>query len=319
MYSSSQPGVSHFSPSKVDCTNTSVMLVIVLLILALVGCGGAAGNLTGATPAPTTSGTVPASSHVVLVVEENHSYSSVIGNSSMPYLNGLASQYGLATQYFADAHPSIPNYFMLTTGEIVTIDDGFTGTVSADNVVRKLTSAGKSWRYYAESLPTVGYTGGDSGRYLKRHNPFAYLTDVLNSSSQTANLVPFSQFSADLSANALPNFSFIVPNLDNDAHDGTLAQADSWLQTNLAPLLASGQFQQDGLLIILFDEGDTLDVLNFGGHVAAVLIGPKVKHGFRSTSFYQHESTLRTILQALGVNTFPGNAASAPAMTEFFP
>lgn len=319
MYSSSQPSVSQRSPSKMDCTDTSVVLVIVLLILSLAGCGGAAGNLTGASPAPATSATVPASSHVVLVVEENHSYSDVIGNTSMPYLNGLASQYGLATQYFADAHPSIPNYFMLTTGQIITLDDAFTGTVSSDNVVRELTSAGKTWRCYAESLPSVGYTGGDSGRYFKRHNPFAYLTDVLNSSSQTANLVPFSQFSTDLSANALPNFSFVVPNVDHDAHAGTLAQADLWLQTNLAPLLASAQFQQDGLLIIVFDEGDTIDVLNFGGHVAAVVVGPKVKRGFRSTSFYQHESTLRTILQALGVNVFPGNAATAPAMTEFFP
>ncbi len=58
--------------------------------------------------------------HVFIVMEENHSYSSVIGNPSMPYLNGLANQYGLATNYFANTHPSIGNYFMLTTGQIIT-------------------------------------------------------------------------------------------------------------------------------------------------------------------------------------------------------
>lgn len=130
--------------------------------------------------------------------------------------------------------------------------------------------------------------------------------------------MPFSQFASDLSAGTLPNFSFVVPNIDDDAHDGTLAQADSWLQSNIAPLLASPQFQQDGLLIVVFDEGADVDVRHVGGQVAAVLAGPKVKQGFRSTTFYQHESTLRLIEQALGLKTTLGNSAGASSMTEFF-
>jgi hypothetical protein len=82
------------------------------------------------------SGSVPQFGHAVMVVKENHSYSEVIGNSAMPYLNSLASQYGLATQYFANTHPSIGNYFVLTTGQQVTNDDGFTGTVGVDNIIR---------------------------------------------------------------------------------------------------------------------------------------------------------------------------------------
>src|SRR3954466_1402006 len=116
---------------------------------------------------------VPASSHVFLVVEENHSYSSVVGNSAMPYLNSLANKYGLATQYYANTHPSIGNYFMMTTGQIITNNDGYSQVVSVDNIVRHLLSAGKTWKSYAESLPSVGYTGGDSGNYTKHHNPFA--------------------------------------------------------------------------------------------------------------------------------------------------
>src|SRR5437660_3080429 len=99
----------------------------------------------------------------------------------MPYLNSLASKYGLATQYFANTHPSIGNYFMLTTGQIITNDDGFSGTVSADNMVRHFLSAGKTWKSYAESLPSVGYSGGDAYPYVKRHNPFSYFTDVVSS------------------------------------------------------------------------------------------------------------------------------------------
>ena len=133
-----------------------------------------------------------------MVVEENHSYSEVVGNSAMPYLNSLASQYGLATQYFANTHPSIGNYFMLTTGQLVTNDDGFTGTVGVDNIVRDLIAAGKTWKSYAESIPSTGYTGGDSYPYAKRHNPFSYFTDVVNSSAQVNNLVSLSQFGSDL-------------------------------------------------------------------------------------------------------------------------
>src|SRR5437660_3823973 len=137
-------------------------------------CGGYAKTPITVTVSGTASGTVPASSHVFVVVEENHSYSSVIGNSSMPYLNSLASKYGLATQYFADTHPSIGNYFMLTTGQIITNDDSFGATVDADNIVRHLTAAGKTWRSYAEGLPAVGYLAAGPYPYAKNHNPFAY-------------------------------------------------------------------------------------------------------------------------------------------------
>src|SRR5262249_52420677 len=96
-------------------------------------CGG--GHSMPQTPVPTPTPTgQPTFSHVFLVLEENHSSSDVIGNASMPFLNSLASQYGLATQYFADAHPSLPNYFMLTTGLTETFDDNFAGKISADNV-----------------------------------------------------------------------------------------------------------------------------------------------------------------------------------------
>jgi hypothetical protein len=61
--------------------------------------------------------------HIVVVIEENHNYNQVIGNASMPYFNSLANNYGVATQYYANTHPSIGNYFMLTTGQILTNDD----------------------------------------------------------------------------------------------------------------------------------------------------------------------------------------------------
>jgi acid phosphatase len=253
----------------------------------------------------------------VLIVEENRSFDEVIGDSSAPYLNNLASQYGLATQYYADTHPSIGNYFMLTTGQIETNDDLFAGTISDDNLVRRLVAAGKSWKSYAQSLPTAGYTGGDIYPYSKRHNPFAYLSDVVNNSSEAANLVPFSQFATDLSSGSLPDFSYIVPDVLNDAHDGTLAQADTWLQQNLPSIFSNAQFQKDGLLIITFDEAENSDSTHGGGRIVTILAGPKVKQQFQSQTLLQHQSTLRMVLSSLGISNYPGASANAPDMQEF--
>ena len=261
---------------------------------------------------------VPPSSHVVVVMEENHSYSSVIGCSCMPYLNSLANQYGLATQYYANTHPSIGNYFMLTTGQIITNNDSYNTTVTADNLVRHLMTAGKTWKSYAESLPYAGYTGWDTNGYVKHHNPFAYFSDVVNSSNQKQNLVPFPQFATDLNNGQLPDFSFVIPNINNDGHNGTLQQADSWLQTHIAPLLANPTFQQDGLLIIVFDESYDSDTANGGGHTAMVVVGPKVAPGMKSTTKYQEQNVLRTVLDSLAVNTYPGAAASAQDMNDMF-
>jgi phospholipase C len=266
-------------------------------------------------------------------MEENQSYSTVIGNPMMPFHNELASQYSVATNYFANIHPSIGDYFMLTTGKTITDQSEFAGTVPDDNIVRELVNAGKTWKVYAESLPSVGYVGGDVYPYVKRHNPFAYLSDVVGTPQQN-NIDTLSQFSTDLASNALPAFSYVIANVNHDAHDcpnqtsptgmivcsdsEKLAAADSWLKANIEPLLTNSAFQQDGLLVILFDEAAMNDIRFGGGQVAMILAGPKVKHGYQSVTFYQHQSTLRMMLEVLGVNSFPGDSANAPDMTEFF-
>src|SRR6266436_2728932 len=259
--------------------------------------------------------------HVFLVVEENHNYSDVVGSASMPYLNGLINQFGLATQYYANTHPSIGNYFMLTTGQTLTNNDSQTPSsfpVSADNVVRELVAAGKTWKSYAEDLPSVGYTGGDSGNYYVRHNPLAYMTDVQNSPTQQQNLVPFTQFSMDLVSGSLPSYSFIVPNGCADAHDCGLGVADNWLKTNIDPLIKNPLFQNDGLLIIAFDESAN-DNIDGGGRIAVVLITPRFsKVAFQSTTLYQHDTALRLMLEGLGVSALPGSATAAPKMWDFF-
>src|SRR5436853_673746 len=265
------------------------------LLLLMMACKGT----ESVAPNPGGGGSVPPMGHVIVVVEENTDYSSVIGSSSMPYLNGLAQQYALAPKYYAVTHPSIGNYFMMTVGKIITNDDSYSGVVSDDNIIRRLIAAGKTWKSYAEDLPSVGYIGGDTGNYARKHNVIALLSDVVNSPTQRDNLVPFTQFATDLAAGNLPDYSFVAPNLCNDAHDCSLATADHWLQTNIDPLVKNATFQQDGLLVIVFDEAGS-DNTNGGGHVPCVIVSPKAKRGYEGAGVYEHQSLLRLTAEALG-------------------
>ena len=130
------------------------------------------------------SGPGRTSKHVVLVMEENQGYSTVAGNTSAwPHLNALIGAGALATNYYADTHPSIGNYFMLTTGQMVTTDDSSTAVENVDNIARRLLAANVSFKVYAEGI-TQGYLGGNTGLYVIRHNPFALFSDIANSPSR---------------------------------------------------------------------------------------------------------------------------------------
>jgi hypothetical protein len=290
-------------------------------------------NTAGTNPAPiSTPGTasaMPVVQHVAVVVLENANFADTNNAANMPYLNSLLTRGSLAANYFADAHPSTPNYMTMTTGTFETFDDSFNGVITDDNVVRELTAAGKSWKVYADGLPSAGYLGPDRLPYVRRHNPFTFFSDVQQSAAQAANIVPFTQLSADMAASGLPNYSFIIPNLLNDGHDCAgsptncaistrLTQADQWLRNNIQPLLDSPSFAQSGLLIITFDEsGD--DFRNGGGQVMTVLVGTNVKQGYTGTmTMYEHRSLLRLSLESLGVTTFPNGSGTAPQMLEFF-
>src|SRR5947209_11461178 len=150
---------------SVHSRGQALILLSIGLSLIYVDCGSFDQANTPCTPAVSSSPSpalgLPVK-HVFIVVEENHDFSSVIGNANMPYLNSLATTYALAKGYHANTHPSIGNYFMLTTGQIITNDDGFSGRVTEDNAARHLIQSGNTWNDKSEGLTDAGYMGRGS-------------------------------------------------------------------------------------------------------------------------------------------------------------
>ena len=256
---------------------------------------------------------------VAIVVFENIGYDAIIGNPAAPNFNRLAREYGQATNASANTHPSMGNYFMMTTGRIISNDDAFVGTISDDNLVRQFAASGKTWKVYAQSLPAVGYTGGDRGYYSKHHNPFAYFSDVIGT-EQANNIVPLSQLASDLASGNMPDFAFIIPDNAHNGHDcpgrllfcteeDRLQVADEWLPS-LDPLLTGKNFG-DGVLVVTFDEADFTDHKQGGGHILVVLAGDRVRHASRSKVFMQQENVLRFVCDFLALSGCPGAGATA--------
>ena len=290
--------------------------------------------------ATTSFAQVPQVQHVVIVLEENTDYADVCGpnNTSMPFLCRLKSQGSFSADYYAPTHPSIGNYDDLGWGVVTTNADGCNPNscgfpYTGDNIVREVQAVNKTWKGYSESLPSTCYFGGDSGQYAVRHSPIPYISDV--QSNCLNRYVAFEDsnlgFAHDVASNTLPNFSFIAPNLCDDAHDCTLPGSlipDQWLQNNvIQPLLLGGHLNPttgDTILIVVFDESNA-DNTNGGGLIYWFMMGKGVKQNYQSTGpsvapgFYAHESTLRLIAEVLGASfSGLGGAATAPDMTEFF-
>src|SRR3954462_3101820 len=159
---------------------------LLFLLFGLVACRGPL-NLSSI-PAPITPFKA-VKNRVILVVLENQKYNAIIGNPRAPYLNSLAQRYGLAANFFANTHPSIGDYFMLTTGQIISNDLVFEGIVEEDNIVRELGQNSMDWKAYAQSIPSPGYLGDRAYPYAKPHVPFAYFADIVRFPSQAMKIV----------------------------------------------------------------------------------------------------------------------------------
>ena len=270
--------------------------------------------------------TVPRAGHVVLIIEENHQFSQVYP-SGMPWIVSQAqANGGIATNFTSSiaSFESLGAYLWLSSGS-TEAQFGCNGSncskpITDDNIFRELDMRGMTWKVYAQSLPSVGYLGNGPAPYIKGHNAAVWYSSVINNPSDLQRIVPFTQFQQDLAANNLPEYSIIIPDGLNDAHDGTVAQADAFLQANIAPLLGSSYFQPggDGVLFFTFDECGAGENSTCGAHIFSALIGPLVKHGYLSNIAYSHSDMLRTIEDVLNLQPYFGAAANAKDMADFF-
>ncbi|HEY0165839.1 MAG TPA: alkaline phosphatase family protein [Jatrophihabitans sp.] len=276
-----------------------IRLVLAASMVALMS--GAALDAAGA--ASTEAAGVPRPDHVVVVVMENHSNTDVIGNPAAPYINSLAATGANFSQSYAITHPSQPNYFALFSGSLQGVDDNSCPhTFSTPNLGAALIANGLSFKGYSESMPYDGYTGCSSGAYVRRHNPWVNWTNVPASSNLTLNAFPTDY-------NQLPTVSFVIPNLDNDMHDGTVGEGDAWLKSHIDGY-AQWAKTHNSLLILTFDEDDN----NSGNRIPTVFVGAQVKQGTYSERI-NHYNVLRTLEDAYGL-PYAGASASATPITN---
>jgi hypothetical protein len=264
----------------------------------------------------TPGGHVPDFTHIFVLVFENKEFGSVIGNSQMPVLNRLARENTLLTQYYAVRHPSLPNYVALIGGDTFNIDsDCETCYVNSTSLPDLIEAAGRTWRTYQEDMPSACFTGGSSGEYAKKHNPFMYFDPIrTNAARCQAGVVPLTQLEADLTGGNMPDFAFITPNLCNSGHDCGLDVSDAWIGTQVDRIVASPAYDDSSLIVLTWDEGQgehtCCGLTTGGGRVAAVLISPLAKTGFEDDTPYSHYSLLATIADAWKLPRI-GHAADA--------
>jgi phospholipase C len=245
--------------------------------------------------------------HVLLIVLENHGYTDVADSS--PYLNGLARACGLAEDYTAVAHPSLPNYLALTSGSTDGVTSDCTDcSTSAPSLFEQL---GDDWRSYLESMPVAGDGGPGSGRYAKKHNPAAYYTRIAPAYARDA--VPLGSLPGDLSRASLGRFSLVVPDLCNDEHDCGVDTGDRWLQTWVPRILGSPAYRQGRTaLFVTYDEGVGSD-----NRVYTVVVAPSVPPFTVAGARFDHYSLLRTIERMLGLPCLAAACTAAPMDQAF--
>jgi phosphatidylinositol-3-phosphatase len=271
-----------------------------------------------------TSASLPSFSHVFVIVMENEESTSILGNSSAPYINTLANSYGLATKYFAVSHPSLPNYLALTAASTFGItSDCTTCWVNATNLGDQIEAGGRSRKAYMEDMPSACFVG-DAYPYMQKHDPWIYYNDIrTNAARCSAHVVPFSQLSSDLSAGSAPNYAWITPNMCNDMHDCSVATGDSWLSQQVPAILTSSAFRNGGALFITWDEGSTnagCCTVAAGGNVATLVISPTTGPALTSTLAEDHYSLVRTVEDAWGLPELNNASCTCtPVMSEYFP
>jgi hypothetical protein len=278
-----------------------------VLAAALAACVAGVNSVRAAIPTP---------DHVVIVIEENHSADAVLGNATAPYINGLAGQGQSFTKFFGISHPSQPNYLQLFSGQSQgVIDDALPAGTPFTTPNLGAALPGKSFTGFSEDLPAVGDNSISSGNYVRRHNPWVnWQNDVAPSAYQLPSTTnqPFTAFPTSAAGfSLLPKVSVVVPNLQDDMHDGTIAQADTWLSNNLESY-RYWAMNNNSLLIVTWDEDDHTE----NNQIPTIFVGPMVRTGatVAAAQNWNLHNLLRTVGDLYGAAP-AGSAANVAPIT----
>ncbi|MFI5897529.1 alkaline phosphatase family protein [Actinoplanes sp. NPDC051513] len=262
--------------------------------MSKVGWAAMAGVLVGAivpaTAAQAAPVAVPKADHVVIVMLENKRYDAVVGHPKTPWITALAGSSANMTQFYAETHPSQPNYLALFAGsEQGVTDNGCPHDLGArGNLGRQLIDAGRTFAGYSEDLPRAGWKGCSYRGYVRRHSPWVNFSNLPAAVNQ-----PYSAFPRDY--RRLPTVSFVIPNLCHDMHDCPKAQSDAWLRQQFTPYLAWAK-THNSLFVLTFDE----DNRTGGNRIATIVAGAGVRPG-QYASRLDHYDLLRTLQTMYGL------------------
>jgi acid phosphatase len=281
-------------------------------ILGVTGLATAFALVPGGHPAAAATklaaSSIPQYSHVVVVMEENHSYSDIIGNSSAPYFNQLANNGALMTSSYAVSHPSEPNYMALFAGSTfgLSSDKCPVSEGTTANLGSELLGAGFTFKGYSEGLPKTGSTTCTSGEYARKHSPWINFSNV-----PTSDSLPYSSFPSSSDYSSLPTVSFVIPNLADDMHDGTISAADTWLNSNLSAY-ATWAKSNNSLLIVTWDEDDYTE----NNQVPTIFYGAGVTTGTYDENI-NHYNVLATLETMYGLAEV-GNSSGAATISDIW-
>jgi hypothetical protein len=275
--------------------------------------------------------THPMPDHIVIAILESHGYTGLIGSPAAPYINSLANDTSSAlfTESYAITHPSQPNYLVLFSGSTQGVSDNLVPPdipFTAPNLGRQLIDSGKTFTTYSEDLPEVGFNGAFSGAYARKHNPVTNWMGTGSNQVPATTNQPFSAFpSGDFAL--LPTVCYVVPNLNNDMHNGTdparITMGDEWISNNLDGYIQWAK-THNSLFILTFDE----EGRSANNHIITIFTGQMVKPGQYSTRI-NHYSLLHTIEKIYGLpyvgdsliytpvnNCWKGNASTSVSTVD---
>jgi len=238
----------------------------------------------------------PCFKRVLTIFLENQPTASIPAHS---YLETLKTRGVFLGNYFGIRHPSEPNYVAAIAGSTFGIDDDGDYDLNERTLVDLLEQHGITWKAYMEDLPSNQKLIHKSGRYVRKHNPFASFTTITAEPARLARIVGADAFEADAASGQLPQYCWYTPNLDNDGHDTGITHASQWLDGFLTPLFAMPGFASDTLVVVTFDERHPDD----DNHVYAVVVGPGAIPGRVDDTRYDHYSVLRTVEENWSLGT----------------